>query len=170
MSNKCELRTGYVSDYDPKRHMARVIFPDKGNLVSGWLPVSVRNSKTNHDEHHLDINEHVACLFTGNGIEEGIVMSALYDDKNRPPESDPNIRKMIFGDGTEITYDRSNHTEIHKYSDGTGVSYNSQTKEFSVILPDNISSIKINQDTITIRARTIIYETDEVINNGYGHK
>ena len=30
-------RFGYVSAYDPKRHMARIEFPDKGNLVSAWL-------------------------------------------------------------------------------------------------------------------------------------
>ena len=27
-------RFGYVSDYDPKRHMARIEFPDKEDLVS----------------------------------------------------------------------------------------------------------------------------------------
>ena len=103
-----ELRTGYISAYDEKRHMARVIFPDKGNLVSGWLPVSVRNSLKNHDEHHLDINEHVACIFNDNGIEEGIIISALYDDKNQPPESDSNTRKVLFEDGSSVSYDRKN--------------------------------------------------------------
>lgn len=106
--NACELRTGYVSDYDAKRHMARVIFPDKGNLVSGWLPVTVRNSLKNHDEHHLDINEHVAVLMNGNGHEEGLVISALYDDKNPPPFKDRDTRRIEFEDGSYITYDRKN--------------------------------------------------------------
>ena len=103
-----ELRTGYVSDYDAKRHMARVIFPDKGDLVSGWLPLCVRNSKNNHDEHHLDINEHVACLFSDNGLEEGIILSALYDDKNPPPFKDKDTRRIEFEDGSFIKYDRAN--------------------------------------------------------------
>ena len=38
-------RFGYVSDYDPKRHMARIEFPDKEDLVSAWLPVAVSNTK-----------------------------------------------------------------------------------------------------------------------------
>ena len=129
-NNNCELRTGYISDYDPKRHMARVIFPDKGFLVSGWLPVSVRNSKRNHDENHLDINEHVLCLFEGNGVEEGFILSALYDDKNTPPDSDPDIRKILFDDGSVITYDRKNHKETHLYNDGTEISYNASNGEF----------------------------------------
>lgn len=127
-----ELRTGYISAYDAKRHMARVIFPDKGNLVSGWLPVSVRNSKKNHDEHHLDINEHVACIFNDNGIEEGIIISALYDDKNPPPESDSDIRKILFEDGSVITYDRKSNTEKHLYCDGTEISYNASSGEYKM--------------------------------------
>ena len=60
MSNKnteagAHDRLGYVSAYDAKRHMARIQFPDKDDLVSAWLPVAVSNSKKNRDECHLDI-------------------------------------------------------------------------------------------------------------------
>ncbi len=102
-------RFGYVSNYDAKRHMARVIFPDKDNLVSNWLPVVIPNSKENHDELHLDINEHVFCLMLGNGLEAGAVIGAVYDDKNKPPEGNKDIRKITFSDGTEILYDRKGH-------------------------------------------------------------
>ena len=101
-------RFGYVSDYDAKRHMARVQFPDKEDLVSGWLPVAVANSKKNKDECHLDIGEHVFCSMMGNGLEAGVVLCSVYDDKNQPPESNQDIRKTIFDDGTEILYDRKN--------------------------------------------------------------
>ena len=102
-------RFGYISDYDAKRHMARVIFPDKDNLPSNWLPVLIPNSGRNHDEIHLDINEHVFCIMLGNGIEAGAVIGAVYDDTNKPPESDKDTRKVKFDDGTEILYDRKNH-------------------------------------------------------------
>ena len=102
-------RFGYVSDYDPKRYMARIQFPDKDNLVSSWLPVTVPNSKKNHDEFHLDIGEHVFCVMLGNGLEAGVVLGAIYDDTNKPPEGDKDVRKTTFSDGTEILYDRKNH-------------------------------------------------------------
>ena len=102
-------RFGYVSDYDAKRHMARVEFPDKGNLVSAWLPVAVPNSKNNHDERHLDIGEHVYCSMMGNGLEAGVVLCSIYDDTNKPPTGDANTRKVTFDDGTEIIYDRKNN-------------------------------------------------------------
>ena len=99
-------RFGYVSAYDPKRHMARVEFPDKDDLVSDWLPVAVPNSKKNNDEYHLDIGEHVYCNMMGNGLESGVVLCAVYDDTNKPPGGDADIRKTTFEDGTEISYDR----------------------------------------------------------------
>ncbi len=102
-------RFGYVSDYDPKRHMARVEFPDKGNLVSAWLPVAVSNTRKNHDECHLDIGEHVFCSMMGNGLEVGVVLCSIYDDTNKPPTGDDNTRKITFEDGTEFSYDRKNH-------------------------------------------------------------
>ena len=103
-------RFGYVSAYDPQKHMARIQFPDKENLVSEWLPVAVPNSKKNHDECHLDIGEHVYCNMMGNGLESGVVLCAVYDDKNKPPAGDGDIRKTTFEDGTEILYDRKNKT------------------------------------------------------------
>lgn len=101
-------RFGYVSDYDAKTHMARVRFPDKDNMVSGWLPVIVPNTKKNKDEYHLDVNEHVFCMMMGNGMEAGAVLGAVYDDTNKPPVGDADVRVTTFEDGTRISYDRKN--------------------------------------------------------------
>lgn len=113
MANNIEAgaiaRYGYVSNYDAKKHMAQVCFPDKNNLVSNWLPVIIPNSIKNHDEFHLDINEHVFCLMLGNGLEAGAVIGSIYDDTNQPPEGNQNIRKITFSDGTEIFYNRKSH-------------------------------------------------------------
>lgn len=101
-------RFGYVSAYDPARHMAKIRFPDKDDLISDWLPVAVRNSLKNHDEHHFDIDEHVFCVMQGNGIESGCVLCAIYDDTNQTRVSDKDKRAVTFEDGTSIIYDRNN--------------------------------------------------------------
>ena len=98
-------RFGYISAYDPEKHYARVEFPDLG-IVSGWLPVAVRNSKDNHDENHLDIGEHVYCLLHDN---TGIILCSVYDNSNTPPVASTDTRAITFKDGTAITYDRENH-------------------------------------------------------------
>ena len=102
------LRFGHVKEYDEARHMARVYFPDMG-LISHWLPVIVPNSIMNHDELHVDLEEHVACLMQGQGTEAGIIIGAFYDDKNKPPVKKLNIRSVIFSDGTQVLYDRKEH-------------------------------------------------------------
>jgi phage baseplate assembly protein V len=105
----CVSRAGYVTAYDPKRHMARVRFPDKDNLVSAWIPVIVPNTKKNKDEFHLDIDEHVACVMLGNGLEKGFVLGSFWDDKNRPPWGVQDARCTEFEDGTIVEYNRKKH-------------------------------------------------------------
>ena len=102
-------RFGYVSVYDRERHMARIQFPDKDNLVSAWLPVAIPNSLKNHDERHLDVGEHVYCNMMGNGLEAGVVICSIYDDKNKPVVHEQDIRAVTFADETQISYDRKNH-------------------------------------------------------------
>lgn len=102
-------RFGYVSAYDPARHMARIQFPDKDNLVSAWIPVAIPNSLKNRDEVHLDVGEHVFCCMLGNGLESGVVLCSVYDDKNKPPVHEQDIRVVTFGDDTRILYDRAKH-------------------------------------------------------------
>lgn len=102
-------RFGYVSDYYATRHMARVKFPELDDLVSGWLQVGVPNTLKNHDEFHLDIGEHVFCILQGNGIESGIVLCSVYDDKNKPIVKNLDARVTTFEDGTIIEVDRAQH-------------------------------------------------------------
>lgn len=111
-------RYGYVSAYDPKRHMARVRFPDKDNMISAWLPVAVPNSRKNKDECHLDIDEHVYCNMLGNGLEAGVVLCSIWDDKNTPPVGDQDIRHTTFEDGTTIFQDRK--SKIFQIKDSFG--------------------------------------------------
>ena len=99
------LRYGYISDYDASRHMARVIFPELDNMVSGWLQIIVEHTKRDymkdgkehickchhyggigyhHDEYYMAIGEQVACLMNGTGTENGVILGCIYDEVNRP--------------------------------------------------------------------------------------
>lgn len=118
-NNFCVPRYGYVSDFDPDRMMARVRFPDLGDLISGWLPVGVMNSLNNHDEFALDIDEHVFCIMMGSGVEEGIILAAIYDDKNKPSNKNREQRYTKFQDGTEIFYDRKENKLLAKNQAGS---------------------------------------------------
>ena len=127
------LRFGHVTEYDPSRHTARVNFPDIG-LTSWWLPVLVSNSLKNHDEVHLDVGEHVACLMAG---EMGVILGAFYDDKNPPAVKDSDVRAVTFSDGVRVSYDRKAH-------------------ELSIASPEaitlNAGNITLNTGNITLKA------------------
>ena len=101
-----KLRFGIISDYDKSRNMARVIFPELDNLVSGWLPVISEHTRRDffkdgkehvcichhsggaivkhHDELYLETGEHVACIMSGSGTESGVILGCIYDEGNRP--------------------------------------------------------------------------------------
>ncbi|GHS88584.1 hypothetical protein AGMMS49957_10330 [Synergistales bacterium] len=119
----CNGRFGVVSAYDAARHMARIQFPDKDNIVSSWLPVGVPNTKKNKDEFHLDIGEHVFCVMLGNGLEAGVVLCSIWDDKNKPPLGDPDVRRTEFEDGTLVSVDRKNHVVEIKDSFGSFIRF-----------------------------------------------
>lgn len=126
MDNDTIGRFGYISAYDPEHHFARVEFPDLG-IVSGWLPVAVQNSKDNHDEKHFDIGEHVYCLLHDN---TGIILCAVYDNSNKPPKADTDIRAITFKDGTTITYDRSEH--VTDITDCNGNNFHMDSKGITI--------------------------------------
>lgn len=102
------IKIGHVIEYDETRHMARVNFAYMG-LKSYWLQVVNPNSKKNHDELHVDEGEHVVCLMQGTGPESGVILGAIYDDKNRPLIKKQHIRAVTFEDGTVVKYGRKKH-------------------------------------------------------------
>ena len=140
----CILRFGQVSAYDASRHMARVLFMEKGLMTSDWLPVLIHNARANQDFRPLDIDEHVACLMAGNGFETGIIIGAFYDDTNKPEDNDPDIRYTKFSDGTITKYDRKKHLLQVKCVGDIEI-YSSQN-----VTIDSKSPCLINAPTVTI--------------------
>lgn len=140
-NNLVNARYGYVSDYDPEKHAARVRFPDMDDLVSGWLPVGTRNTKENFYEAGLDIDEHVFCLLLGNGTEEGIILCSLYDDTNPPLKKDLNEQRIKFKDETEIFYNRE--TNELKAINKTGSYIYMREGEIEI---HGVESIKLTDD------------------------
>ena len=103
------IRSGRISSINPKNGTARVVFADKDNLVSYDLPVLQRSTLKNKDYSMPDIGESVVCLFKPNGIAEGFVVGAHYNEEDAPPTADPDVRMVKFDDGTVVSYNRKTH-------------------------------------------------------------
>jgi phage baseplate assembly protein V len=117
------IRVGKISAVYPERGTATVQFPDRGGLVSKELAISQINTLKNKDESFPDPGEHVVCAFFGNGLSEGVILSAIYDAKNKPNTGNPDIRTTKFEDGTTCTVDRKNHIVEIKDSFGSYIKF-----------------------------------------------
>lgn len=98
---------GYISELDAAKGLVRVKFPDRGGIVSNWLPVSVPFTAKNKAEFWPDVNENVWCIMDER-LENGIVGGSYYDENNEPEIGDENITSVTFEDGTTVKYDREN--------------------------------------------------------------
>lgn len=107
------IKIGKISSIDPNTNTARVTFPDRDDLVSYDLQVLQRNTGQNKDISFPDVKEDVLCLFLGTGTEDGFILGSVYNDKNPPPVTDPDVRGVEFSDGTKVSYNRkSNELQI----------------------------------------------------------
>ncbi|MCG2614900.1 phage baseplate assembly protein V [Terrimonas sp. NA20] len=101
-----ELKYGIVCEVKPG--FARISFEDD-DIVSDWLPVLRRKTKTQKESWQLDINEHVVCLMDCH-CEEGVVIGAIHSDVDTPDSNEhPAKFRKIFSDGTVIEYDSEAH-------------------------------------------------------------
>lgn len=103
------IRSGQISSINAANGTARVTFADKDDLVSYDLPVLQRSTLKNKDYSMPDIGESVVCIFQPNGVAEGFVVGAHYNEEDKPPVSDPDVRQVTFEDGTVVSYNRSSH-------------------------------------------------------------
>jgi phage baseplate assembly protein V len=97
------LKYGLVSSV--KSGFVRVKFEEDDGIVSDWLPVMVRKSKSEKESWQLEINEHVVCIMDEHG-EFGVCLGAIPNDEDTPdPGEGAGKFRKIFSDGTEIEYD-----------------------------------------------------------------
>jgi phage baseplate assembly protein V len=103
------LRWGAVAAVDESAGSARVRISDADDLVS--MPLRVLQQRILKDQHQElpDVGEHVVCLFAGQGFEQGVVLGAVYSDKDPCPAHEPQVWYRRFEDGTELQYDRASH-------------------------------------------------------------
>lgn len=103
------LRFGIVTGVNTKDGSVRVQLPDGDNMVSAPLRVLQRRSLKDKAQCLPDIGEPVACLFSGQGLESGVVLGAHYSTQTPAPGQQASTDYIVYEDGTEIWYDRKTH-------------------------------------------------------------
>ena len=101
------IRVGRVVAVFEEHHTVTVEFQDRGDgIVTKELPVGVSLTLKNHAHALPDEGEHVVCAFYGNGLAEGVVLCAIYDEKNHPPCCDRDRYYIEFEGGAHLLVDR----------------------------------------------------------------
>lgn len=103
------LRFGTVVSVDPSSGTARVRLDDGDNMVTAPLRVLARRTLKDKEQCLPDIEEPVACLFSGQGMEAGVLLGAHYSQKTPSPDQKAASDYHRYEDGTELCYDRAAH-------------------------------------------------------------
>lgn len=108
----CSLRFADVVAVNQQDGTARVVLPDGNGMVS--LPLRVMIARTHRDKFGClpDIGEQVACLFSGQGLEQGVVLGSCYSSRDLSPNRPATDVFALFADGTSLSYDRDRHCLI----------------------------------------------------------
>jgi phage baseplate assembly protein V len=103
------LRFGEIVAVDEVAGAARVRLPDANNMVSG--PLRVLQDRALDDQHQEmpDQGSQVACLFSGQGFEQGVILGTVYSSAHPSPGRPAHVWYRKFKDGTELEYDRETH-------------------------------------------------------------
>ncbi|WP_302979343.1 phage baseplate assembly protein V [Bilophila wadsworthia] len=103
------LRFGTVTGVDTATGTARVQLPDGDGMVT--MPLRVLERRTLKDKAQAlpDIGEPVACLFSGQGLEQGVILGAHYTTNTPSPNQEAQVDYVRYEDGTELWYDRKGH-------------------------------------------------------------
>ena len=109
---KNTVRVGVVSAINAENMTARVDFEDMDNIVSAELPILNRGSKKVKDYWIPDIGEQVVCLFSSRDTNTSIgwIIGTHFSAADTPNAADANIRRVDFGDGSYIEYDRGSQS------------------------------------------------------------
>lgn len=147
------IKIGVVSSVDTATNTARVIFPDRDDLVSNDLQILQRNTGQNKDLSYPDVKENVLCLFLGTGEENGFILGSFYNAKTQPPETNQDLRITRYSDGTEIRYNRKTHElDINAVGKVTIQAAQKTTIKSSVQVDIEAPIINLNAQSINFNA------------------
>lgn len=119
-ASPASLRFGRVTEIcsGEKGGKVRVQLRDGQSMVSHTISTLQKRVLKDQDIEMPDIGEPVACLFSGQGHEEGVVLGAYYNKRERDPGQPPAHDYKRYVDGTQMHYDREAHEFILDVNSG----------------------------------------------------
>jgi phage baseplate assembly protein V len=132
------FRVGLVKQQDLQNARVRVVFPDRDQMLSYWLPILF--PKTQNDKSYWvpDIGEQVVCLMDEHD-EAGAVLGAIYSSADTPPVQSADKYHMSFKDGASIEYDRAAHALAVSLPNGATMNLSANGATIAIDASGNIT-------------------------------
>ena len=92
------IRAGYISAVNYQDGTAQVVYKDRDNSTSPYMPV------WSNEYNMPDIDTLVYVVHLQNGGTRGMILVPPYTDDNKPVEGKKGIWRKDFGDGSYIRY------------------------------------------------------------------
>lgn len=102
------FRVGIVKVQDAERCRVRVVFPERDQMQSWWLPVIVPKAQNDKAYWIPDIGEQVVCLMDAHD-EDGAVVGAIYSTSDAAPVNNTDALHLSCKDGAVFEYNRASH-------------------------------------------------------------
>lgn len=94
------VRVGYISAVNYAEGTAQVVYKDRDNAVSPYMPFF------SNEFDPPPVETMVYVIHLENGGTRGVILPPPYSNGNRPPEGASGIWRKDFGDGSYIRYDK----------------------------------------------------------------
>ena len=132
------FRVGLVQQQDLQGARLRVVFPDRDQMVSYWLPILF--PKTQNDKSYWipDLGEQVVCLMDEHD-EAGAVLGAIYSSVDIPPVQSADKYHISFKDGATVEYDRAGHALAMSLPDGATMNLSVNGASIAIDASGNIT-------------------------------
>jgi phage baseplate assembly protein V len=141
------FRVALVKAIDAANARVRVVFPDRDQMQSWWLPVIF--AKTQNDKLYWmpDVGEQVVCVMDEHD-EDGAILGSIYSSADRPPVSSADKVHWSSKDGAVFEYDRAAHAFVVSLPAGGTVSISANGATIAIDAAGDVSIAASGQITL----------------------
>ncbi len=77
-----------------------------GKIETGWVPWITTRAGNDADWWAPEVGEQVVILSPNGNPELAVVLPAIYQNQYPAPDNKPTVRRVLFADGADFSYDR----------------------------------------------------------------
>ncbi|MBF0305777.1 MAG: phage baseplate assembly protein V [Alphaproteobacteria bacterium] len=150
------VRVGTIAEADYVTAKARVRI---GDMVTDWRPWAVGCAGADVTWSAPEVGEQVMLLSPGGNLSLGVIVGGLYQQSAPPPADRPTLRRIVYGDGTVVEYDRESHRLRVDLTAATGTAEIRSGPAVLTVAPDGIS-LRVGASLLLVAADKIRIEAD----------